>query len=220
MDSAGATAWERVKAFGFRSASVRDLLAVALSREQKDVAANEKEADQLLRIYGPARLSDVSRADLLGAAGLEGLDADRILAAIELGRKCGLAGPGTAQVILGEDDAYQKLRPHLEGQAQEKVVALFLNAKGEVITEVVLHVGTLTQSTLAPRDVFREALRHNAASVIVGHNHPSGDPEPSPEDIQITRILKQAGDMMDVVVLDHLIVGQDRYTSLRKRGYL
>jgi DNA repair protein RadC len=211
---------ERVQLHGMRSASLRDLAALILTRSPADIAYGEKAADELIRIYGLQRMHEASLADLKDLAGLEGFDALRTLAAIQLGRKTALAGPGVPTTISGQEDAYRVFKDRMEGASQEQFMAAYLTAKGQIIQTSVIHQGTLTATMVGPREVFREGVKSSAASVVVAHNHPSGDPEPSPEDIQMTRTLKKAGEILDIAVLDHIIVGKDRYVSLAARGYL
>jgi DNA repair protein RadC len=95
-----------------------------------------------------------------------------------------------------------------------------LNSANGVIRKALIHIGTLTMSIVGPREIFREAVRDGASSIIVAHNHPSGDPSPSPEDIEITRILIDAGKLLDIPVLDHVIIGHRRYSSLNEMGFM
>ncbi len=220
MDATSESPYVRVQAGGVRSASPIDLLALCLTREEKDASQNEAAARELLTRFTLSRLNDLSRMDLTLASGLEGLDADRVLCALELGRRSALAGEGVPRVISSDKDAYLVLKPHLEAQLQEKFVALYLNTKNTVISVRTVHVGTLNSAPVGPREIFREAVRENAASLIVAHNHPSGDPMPSPEDIAITKKLKEVGQILDIPLLDHLIIGQGRFISLNREGHL
>jgi len=129
----------------------------------------------------------------------------------ELGELYGKHAPG-AGAVAG------LLRPHLEHETSERFVALLLNGKHRVMGFAEVSRGTLTSSLVHPREVFAPALRELAAAVIVAHNHPSGDPEPSMEDIEVTKRLSEAGKLLGVPLLDHIIVGEGgAYTSLRER---
>ena len=103
---------------------------------------------------------------------------------------------------------------------QERLGAIYLDSHNRIIREREIYIGTLTSATVSPRDVLRFALEENAAGTIVFHNHPSGDPSPSADDLLFTRKLVEAGGVMGVDVLDHLIVGANRYMSLKERGYM
>jgi DNA repair protein RadC len=89
-----------------------------------------------------------------------------------------------------------------------------------VVSTVTVHIGTVNMSVVGPREVFREAVRENAAALVVAHNHPSGDPSPSPEDIAVTRKLVEVGEILDIPLLDHVIVGDEHYYSMREKGLL
>jgi DNA repair protein RadC len=110
--------------------------------------------------------------------------------------------------------------PRLRYQEQENFLALLLNTKNEVLAEVTVSIGTLDMSVAHPREVFKSAIRCNSAGVILAHNHPSGDPLPSPEDGQLTRQLVEAGKLLGIEVVDHLVIGNGRWVSLREKGLL
>lgn len=214
--------WERVSQAGRESANIADLLSICLARDSQDAEAAHRAAVALLRIYKPERITSLSRADLHEHGGLEAYEADRILAALELGRRSVQAGKGEVTMIGGHEDAYRLMRPYLEKAKEERFVAAFLTIKSGVIAVREIHRGATDMSIVDPKVLFREALRESAARLIVAHNHPSGDPEPSPEDISITRKLREAGEILDIELLDHIIVGHapdgaERYVSLRSR---
>lgn len=120
-------------------------------------------------------------------------------------------------VVNGPSDAALILRP-IEGRRQEIFVALLLDARHRLIRRVMVSMGTLSSAVVHPRDVFREAIRRNAAAVILAHNHPSGNPEPSADDLELTQRLARIGALVGIEVLDHLIVTRGGYVSLRERG--
>ena len=103
---------------------------------------------------------------------------------------------------------------------QEHFVALFLNTKNQIIHQQTIFIGSLNASIVHPREVFREAVKRSAASIIVAHNHPSGDPTPSQEDIQVTKRLNESGKMIGIDLLDHIIIGDRKFISLKEKGYL
>lgn len=216
--------WDRLQQTGIQGGAVLDLLNLCLTRDPKDLDDNEASASRLLKTFGIRGLKDLSRADLMEASGLEALEADRLMAAFWLGYKCGQVADGERTPISKDREAYEALKD-LALERQEHFVALFLDAKGKIISRRTIHIGTLTMSVVGPREVFREAVRANAASVIVAHNHPSGDPSPSPEDLSITKSLVNLGQALDIPVLDHIIVGRGRdygsaYISLQKEGHI
>lgn len=216
----GGDAWARIRARGLRGVTNLDLLAMCLSREERDVATNESAAARLARLHQGSAILDLSPAELLDAAGLEGFESGRILSAMELGRRAATASHDAVTAVTCKDDAY-RLFQNLEAETQEHFCVALLNSKGFVIARPTVHIGTVNMSVVGPREVFREAVRAAAASVIVAHNHPSGDPTPSPEDISITQKLAQVGNMLDIPVLDHIIVGKGgRFTSLNDLGHV
>ena len=112
------------------------------------------------------------------------------------------------------------LGPSLRDEQREHVVAVLLDTKGGVVKQATISIGDLSSSIVHPREVFREAIRHSAASLILAHNHPSGDPAPSPEDIAITKRLIAAGEHIGIDVLDHIIIGDNRFVSLKEKGLI
>ncbi|HLR64466.1 MAG TPA: DNA repair protein RadC, partial [Pseudogracilibacillus sp.] len=116
----------------------------------------------------------------------------------------------------GADYVMEEMR-HLN---QEHLVAMFLNTKNQIIHRQTIFIGSLNSSIVHPREIFREAVKRSAAAVICAHNHPSGDPTPSKEDIQVTRRLVEAGKIVGIELLDHLIIGSHSYVSLKEKGYM
>ncbi len=151
--------------------------------------------------------------------GLEGFEILRAQALLELGRRVGAAGRGNPETIEGPGDVMELL-DYLRGEKREHFVAVLLDAKNNVLRVAEVHIGTLTMSVVGAREVFREAVREGASSVIVAHNHPSGDPTPSPEDIEVTKELVKAGVLLDIPVLDHVVIGDRRYISLHDRNLM
>ena len=123
-------------------------------------------------------------------------------------------------VVSGPDDAADYLMPILRYEVKENFVVLLLNTKNKIIGHRVVSIGSLSASIVHPREIFKEAIKANAASIIIAHNHPSGDPEPSREDVEVTERLVKAGKIMDIQVLDHIIIGDARYLSMKKSGYM
>ncbi len=209
----------RIRQLGLTSASASDLLAVAISRRAEDVADCEEPAHRLLRSVKRVRdVVHLSSIQLQEASGLDSFEVLRVLAAIELGRKAGIAGRGDMVEVETPEDVVDELGI-LVGLSQERFMVVLLDAKNRVIRSDTVHIGTLTQSIVGPREVFRPAVRDGASQIIVAHNHPSGDPTPSPEDIQVTKRLVEVGNALDIPVLDHLIIGEPNWVSLRRLGY-
>jgi len=112
--------------------------------------------------------------------------------------------------------AYRLIKDEMKNEKRELFIAIFLDVRAQVICHEIIAIGTLSQTTVHPREFFYPAIRHKAASVIIAHNHPSGDPTPSIEDIELTKKLIEAGKMMHILIRDHLIIGKNQFVSLRK----
>jgi DNA repair protein RadC len=213
------TALERVQHAGLKSASARDLLAVGIAPLDGATAETEAAALKLMRTSGNLRkVADLSPVDL-EELGMDRHESLRALAWLELGRRIGGAGKGPQNTINKPADV-AKLLDHLTDERKEHFVAVMLDAKNQVRRVCTVHIGTLAMSIVCPRDVFREAVKEGAAGVVVAHNHPSGDPTPSPEDVEITNKLVDAGKLLDIPLLDHVVLGDHRHVSLKERGLI
>ena len=122
--------------------------------------------------------------------------------------------------ILSPNDAYEMIKEQLEGLDREQFIIACLNTKNEPINISVVSVGTLNKAIVHPREVFKTAILSNAASIMAFHNHPSGETTPSQQDIQLTNRLYEAGELLGIKLLDHLIIGDGTFTSLKEKGYL
>jgi DNA repair protein RadC len=167
---------------------------------------------------GVAGLRHVRYDELQGRHGIGAAKAAQLMAAIELGRRFAQAEVVGRRAIQSPDDLAEMLRYDIGGKEQEHLVAVLLDTRNRWLRTVEVYVGSLNTSVVRIGEVFREAVRANAAAVIVAHNHPSGDPSPSPEDVAVTRALVEAGRLLDIEVLDHVIVCRDRHLSLRQAG--
>ncbi|MBO8164216.1 MAG: DNA repair protein RadC [Brevibacillus sp.] len=131
--------------------------------------------------------------------------------------------PVATRSIYKPADAAAIFQAYLEQHChtdRENIIGMYLNTKNQVVGMSTIHTGSLNVSLINPREVFTEAVLHKAASVILCHNHPSGNPSPSREDIQITSSLQQAGEVLDIPVLDHIILGHNQFLSLKEKGYM
>jgi DNA repair protein RadC len=214
------TTVSRLRTIGVHGSSPIDLVAVAFSRREEDAIAGEEMAHKVLRRFGQiGKVADISPDQIKADTGLEGFEALRCLALMELGRRAAGAGKGEVLNVDDPDSVADQFR-ELMRETREHFCALFLDAKNQLIRKHTIHIGTLTMSVVGPREVFREAIREGASSLVVVHNHPSGDPTPSPEDIQVTERLAEVGKMLDIFLLDHVIIGHRRNKSLRQMGVI
>lgn len=209
---------ERLARVGPQALSTSELLAIILRTGVKgeNVVAM---ASRLLAAHGGlAGLSRVELAQLAQEHGLGPAKAAQLLAALELGRRLMAEAPEERFQIRTPQDAANILIPLIGHQEQEHFVVLFLDTRNRVTDREILYKGSLNTSLVRIAEVFRGAIRRNCAAIIVAHNHPSGDPSPSPEDIALTRRLVEAGKLVEVEVLDHVVIGHNRHVSLRERG--
>jgi len=158
--------------------------------------------------------------DLARTAGVGSAKAAQLLAALELGRRTLAYAPSARIQLLTPRDAASYLMPTFGSRPVEQFGIVLLDTKHRVLRTTIIASGTLNSTVVEPRDVFREALLAGAAAVVAFHNHPSGDPSPSPEDVTLTRRLHAAGTLMGVDVVDHVVLGDGRYCSLKETGQL
>ena len=209
--------FSRVHANDVGTAFPTDLIQIGFSRREEDVEGNERAARELFAKLGElSRFSDLARSDLDGFC-LDNFENLKCRALVELGRRAGIAASGEKHHIETAADALEVLMRRYRGVKKEYFVAILLDAKNAVIRVAEIHVGTLTMSPVGGREVYREAVRDGASAVIVAHNHPSGDPTPSPEDRMVTEKLKQIGELLDIPLLDHLVIGE-RYALSAMTG--
>ncbi|AZN42289.1 RadC family protein [Paenibacillus albus] len=211
---------ERMMTAGAEALSHAELLAILLRTGTKRESAVLL-ASRILSQCGDLRgLVDMSIAEMTKIRGIGTAKAVQLRAGIELGRRLAITQQGELPTIRKPADAANLLMEELRYLKQEHFVCLFLNTKNQVILKETLSVGTLNATLVHPREVFRAAIRCSSASLICVHNHPSGDPTPSPEDIALTRRLIDAGELVGIDVLDHLVIGDNRFISLKERGHM
>ena len=157
-------------------------------------------------------------AELMQIDGIGQGAAARIRASFELGRRAALEVQPAMYLIRSPTDVATWLMADMGALEQEHFRVVLLNTRNYMLHQYDAYVGSLNSTLIRVADIFREAVRWSAAAMIVAHNHPSGDPTPSPEDVQITRNLVEAGHLIDIELLDHVIVGHNRFVSLRERG--
>ena len=175
-------------------------------------------AQRLLNQHGLAGLARKSVAELSQEKGLGPAKVVQIKAAFELGRRLLASTPEERPQIRAPADAANILLSEMTLLEQEHLRVMLLDTRNRVIATPTVYVGSLNTTWVRVSEVFRDAIRQNAAALIVAHNHPSGDPSPSPEDVSLTREIISAGKLLDIEVLDHLIIGHQRFVSLKERG--
>lgn len=209
---------EKLLARGPEALSDTELLALVLGNGTRgqDVLSV---ATGLLRTHGLRALPQVPLAELRQARGLGRAKACQLVAGFELARRCLLPEPDDPPAVRTPEDVYHLTR-EVHGAKKEHFLALYLNARNRVLKKETVAVGSLNANLVHPREVFQPAVGEAAASVVLVHNHPSGDCEPSAEDLALTRRMAKAGQLMGIEVLDHVIVSHRGYVSLKERGHL
>ncbi|MCP3984382.1 MAG: JAB domain-containing protein [bacterium] len=175
-------------------------------------------AEDLLAPGGLRALAAASAAELRRTPGVGIAKSASLLAAVELGRRLAAQRLREGDAIRSPEDIFRHFHSSLRDAPHERFLVLLLDGRHRVIREVLTSQGTLTSSLVHPREVFRPALREGAAALVAVHNHPSGDPTPSPEDRQVTHRLIQAGQLLGVPLLDHVVVAERGFASLREAG--
>jgi DNA repair protein RadC len=191
-----------------------ELLAAAVGGSRQIEIAH----DLLSRLKDLDGLACASTQELSAVPGLGPVGAARLKAALELGRRALITTPEDRLVVRSPADVAQMLMAEMSHLEQEHFRVLFLDTRNRVLDSETIYVGSLNASHIRVGEVYREAVRRNCAAIICAHNHPSGSASPSPEDVAVTRQIVEAGNLLDVACLDHLIIGKQQFVSLRERG--
>jgi DNA repair protein RadC len=209
---------ERLARLGEGALSTSELLAIILRVGVGGESALAL-ARRLISTYeGLPGLARASFAELRAERGLGNAKTAQLKAALELGRRMLLATPEERLIVRSPSDVAQILMAEMSHLEQEHFRVLYLDTRNRLLGSDEVYVGSLNASHIRVGEIFRDAIKRNCAAIIVAHNHPSGDPSPSPEDVEVTRRLVSAGDLLGISVLDHLVIGQQRFVSLRERG--
>jgi DNA repair protein RadC len=209
---------ERLAKLGPQSLTNAELLAILLRVGMVGETAVQV-GQRLLQTFGG--ISGIHRAsfdELSSQKGIKLAKAAQIKAAIELGRRLVLEAPEERPTIHSPAEAAELVQYEMSALEQEELRVLLLDTRNRVQHIETIYRGSVNSSQVRVAEIFKTAIRRNASNIIVIHNHPSGDPTPSPDDIAITRAILQAGDLLDVKLLDHIIVGRGRFVSLKERG--
>ena len=209
---------ERLEAQGAEALSNAELLAILIKSGTPRETAIDL-AHNLLARYGSLKaLSNLSVKELSGTHGIGKAKACGIIAALELSRRIATHRDGLKPTITRPEDVVRLVSEEMSLLKKEVFRIALLNTRNELIKFVNVSEGTLTDSLLHPRETFREAIREAACSILLIHNHPSGDPTPSQCDLNITRELHEAGKLLGIEVLDHIIIGNNDFKSLKELG--
>jgi DNA repair protein RadC len=193
--------------------SLAELLAVIIGGSNQIEAA-----ERLLAQFGTIKkIAQAHVNEIIKVQGVSNLTALRLKASLALGRKL-LQPEDERPTIHAPGDAAQILMPILAHREQEYMVVMTLDTRNRMLDVIEVYHGSLNSATVRVGELFKPALQRNAAAIIIAHNHPSTDPTPSPEDVSVTRAIVQAGKLLDVDVLDHVVIGLDRWVSLKEKG--
>lgn len=209
---------ERLETLGPQVLSNPELIAILLRTGVPGENAVEVAQRLLKKFGGLLGLHRASFDELLNQHGLGEAKASQIKAAIELGRRLPLEAPEERPSINSPADAAALIQYEMSALDQEHLRVLLLDRRNRVLEIVEVYKGSVNSSQVRVGEVFKEAVRKNASAIIVAHNHPSGDPTPSPDDVAVTRAIVQAGKLLDIDVLDHLVIGLGKWVSLKERG--
>jgi DNA repair protein RadC len=214
---------ERLLKIGASELSSAQLLAIILTTGSRDKSAIELSRELLIHFSSLKEIEDASVAEFLNIKGIGIAKISQIKAALELGRRLFHSGKDTSiqkPVFKNSREVYEYFRPKFYGLKKEKFLSALLDSKNRVFREVTVSEGTLTSSLVHPREVFRYAIKEAAAAVLFIHNHPSGDPNPSKDDILITKRLVETGKVIGINVLDHIVISDGQYLSLMEKGLM
>jgi DNA repair protein RadC len=210
---------ERLARLGAEALSDRELLAILLRSGRRGQSAIDLAAHAIESAGGLPRLAFLSPAQLSKSHRLGTVQAITLAAAFEIARRA-TAVPPTGERFEGPEAVMRYLRQRLGHLGQERTGALYFDAKHRLLQDVVCYWGTLDRALVEPREILKRALLEDAAALILYHNHPSGDPTPSAEDVEFTRRVARAAELLGIRFLDHVVVGREGCVSLRERGIL
>ncbi|MBI4332567.1 MAG: DNA repair protein RadC [Chloroflexi bacterium] len=212
---------ERLARSGPESLSVQELLAVVLGRGVRGESVLRTAQKLIEHFHGPQGIAGASFEELIGIDGIGPAKAAQILAALELGKRLRYYPAGDKEPpVQRPEDVVKLVQKHLEGKQQEIFMAIYLDSRNRPVNVSPLFVGGLNSSQVDPRVAFKGAVSAKAASIIFVHNHPSGDCQPSDDDIDVSRRLVKAGEILGIEVLDHIIVAGKDHLSLKARKLL
>lgn len=199
--------------YGKEKATIQELLALVIGGSAKDHVCYQLSKLSIRDLYS------MTAADFSSIEGISKTIGERLEAAVLLAKKLGERNLPKMKKINSPEDGYELFK-YLQHEEQEQFIVAFLNTKNEVIAREVVFKGTLNASIVHPREIFRIAVQKAAASIIIAHQHPSGHPEASSEDLDVTKRLVEAGRYLGIDLLDHLIIGDGKYISLKEKGYV
>ena len=207
---------EKLEKYGPEPLTTSELLAILLRTGGKGINVVEL-ASKILKTFSGPGLAAANVKELKDTYGLGAAKACEIVACFELGRR--LLQNKQSALILSPEDVWKELKD-FRNHKKEHFIVFFLDARSQEIKREIISMGTLNGSLVHPREVFEPAINHSAAQIIIVHNHPSGDPEPSEDDLAITKRLTEAGKILGIDILDHVIIAKSGFASFKERGLI
>ena len=207
---------EKLERYGPEKLSNSELLAILLGTGSKGINVVEL-SKRILSKFSADGLSKANVKELKNTFGLGSAKSCEVVACFELGRR--LLQNKQSALLLSPQDVWEELKD-IRDNKKEHFVIFFLDARNQEIKREIISIGSLNANLVHPREVFEPAVRYSAAQIIVAHNHPSGDPEPSEDDLVITKRLVEAGKILGIEVVDHIIVVKDRFLSFKDQGLI
>lgn len=210
---------ERMIKHGAEALSNAELLAILLRTGNHEESVIHLSQRVLIASEGLKRLKTMSYEELSAIKGIKQAKATVLLALIELAKRLSLPEE-RKEDVSNPRYVFHLLKEEMAAYEQEHFLALYVDTKCQLITKKTLFIGSLNKTIIHPREIFKHAVKSSAAGVIFVHNHPSGDPTPSPQDIMLTKQMMEVGKMMDIFVYDHIVLGKDRFCSMKERGHI
>jgi DNA repair protein RadC len=209
---------ERLARLGANMLSNQELISILVGSGNSKNSAFDIAGHVLRLVNSVDELQHSTMEELEEIDGIGRTKAINIIAAIEFGKRVYTINEYPLFKITSPKDVYDILKTEYLNKQKEIFIVIYLNTKNEVISKDIVSIGSLNSSIVHPREVFKDAIRKSSNSIILAHNHPSGNPTPSVEDINITKRLIQAGDILGIKVIDHVIIGKGKFTSLKEEG--
>ncbi len=210
---------ERFKHYGKEALATHELIAIILRTGTKACSVLELSKNIYYKYDTIKAMNQTTVEELIKLKGMGEAKAIQLLAALELGKRLYQERFADSITLTNPQAVFTFLKTDMEMLNQEMFYALYLNTKGKLIKKQLLFVGSLSSALVHPREVFKHAVTLSAASIIIVHNHPSGDPNPSKSDRDITRVMVENGTLMDIEVIDHIIIGKGEYYSFREHKH-
>lgn len=211
---------EKMLKFGAEKVTNGELLAIIIRTGVKSASAVKLAESILARATSLRELPNLTVEELMEVKGIGKAKGVQIKAALELGRRIATSFRQDSLSISSPRDVVGLIMEEMRFYQKEHFKAILLNTKNQVIASETIFIGSLNASIVHPREIFNLAIKKNSASIILAHNHPSGDPTPSQEDIEVTKRVVEVGNIIGIKVLDHLVIGEGKYYSFRESGLI